>query len=230
MSYIDDSFGLLSWNVYKKNANPDTIEYLKTLHKDKSLDLILLQEAKFSPQTNKVIEYFPSVEAANLSFGDNLYGVVSGCVAPCVASQTYISNQKELMLLTRKAMVYTQYEFQNQQKLNVFNLHAINFTTNSKYKDEIVRLEGILDEIDGPAVVAGDFNAWNKTRTKLLHDLAVESDLNIVPYSKQAGIKSFLGHPLDFVLFRGLKLDEYQVLDDAEISDHRPLFARFSRL
>jgi len=57
MSYMDDSFGLLSWNVYKKNANPDTIEYLKTLHKDRNLELILLQEAKFSPQTTKVIGF-----------------------------------------------------------------------------------------------------------------------------------------------------------------------------
>ena len=78
---------------------------------------------------------------------------------------------------------------------------------------------------DGPVILAGDFNAWSRKRLNLLYNLT--RSINLKPVNFAVDIrKTFLGRPLDFVFYRGLKLDAAKIINTAA-SDHNPLFVNF---
>jgi endonuclease/exonuclease/phosphatase (EEP) superfamily protein YafD len=76
-------------------------------------------------------------------------------------------------------------------------------------------------------IVAGDFNAWNKKRMEAMDKLRKKLSLHIVMFTEEDKVKSFMGYPLDFVLYRGLEYIEKKVVLDHNISDHHPLLVRF---
>ena len=124
----------------------------------------------------------------------------------------------------------SRYALEGGSSLLVANVHAINFRENGAYKKEKERILDFLRSDTGPLIVAGDFNAWNSARGEKLLEIANSLGLKRVPLGSEDGVKSMFGNPLDFVFYRGLKLLEYRVLDDGDISDHRPLFTRFEVL
>jgi len=79
---------------------------------------------------------------------------------------------------------------------------------------------------EGPMIVAGDFNAWNRKRMEALHKLQRELSLELVKFDKEQ-VKSFMGYSLDFVLYRGMECLEKEVISDHDISDHHPLLVTF---
>jgi endonuclease/exonuclease/phosphatase (EEP) superfamily protein YafD len=78
-------------------------------------------------------------------------------------------------------------------------------------------------------IIAGDFNSWNKNRMKFLHTKMKDLDFNPVPFSKSDKVKSFMKNHLDFIFYRGIELVEHSIERDHNLSDHHPLFAKFTQ-
>ena len=111
----------------------------------------------------------------------------------------------------------------------VRNVHAINFRGNKRYFRELERFYELIQHHDGPMIIAGDFNAWNKKRLDKLHKVREELTLEQVPFKRTDKVKSFMGNHLDFIFYRGMELVEFSVLNDHGLSDHNPLLAQFRK-
>ncbi len=218
---------VLCWNVYKKNRDDKRfVEFLQRV----DADLLVLQEAEFKDGQPCRVEGYSYDAAANITFGTSNFGVLTASRCHAVETKAYLSENREFFFATHKSLLLSRYALEGGSSLLVANVHAINFRENGAYKKEKERILDFLRSDTGPLIVAGDFNAWNSARGEKLLEIADSLGLKRVPLGSEDGVKSMFGNPLDFVFYRGLKLLEYRVLDDGDISDHRPLFTRFEVL
>jgi endonuclease/exonuclease/phosphatase family metal-dependent hydrolase len=118
--------------------------------------------------------------------------------------------------------------------LLVVNAHLLNFQflSDRSYRLQLRDITGLMAAHEGPLIFAGDLNTRNPYRTRLVRDVA--SALCLKPAYKGDDNRSryaSAGHyPLDHVYFRGLKLLQATVGDEAKrgYSDHNSLYVRFS--
>ncbi len=227
LSPFPETFSMLCWNVHKKNRTDRKFRpFLKKLMKEADLHLCLFQEAHFEGEAFILSDYAYDA-AANMELNDTFYGVLTACKTPSAEAQAHLSQNKESLIGPRKSLLLTTYLLSSGRKLLVLNIHAINFRENRIYEKELEVLRQKVELHEGPMIIAGDFNAWNQTRTKILHQLRTSLSLEMVTFEKKDKIKSFMGYPLDFILYRGMHCLGKAVLHDHDISDHHPLFARF---
>ncbi len=225
--YVAQSFSLLSWNIYKKNRTSHIFaDYLQTTFPD--IDFMLLQEAQIDPTKGCVLNNFAFEAAANLEVGKNYYGVITAGRIHVQESKAFLSTEREMYVGTHKSLLLSKYCFEDGTELLLVNIHAINFRENSAFEREKERLLNFLASYEGALVVAGDFNTWNNRRAEKLDNIGTKLGLKQVPFSKE--VKSILGNPIDFIFYRGLKLEKSRVDDDHGISDHHPLFAKFKKI
>jgi endonuclease/exonuclease/phosphatase family metal-dependent hydrolase len=228
MQYVPERFGVLSWNVYKKNRLTDRFRTFLKASLDKDVMFMLFQEAHFVSGEDCVLESFSFEAAANLEMEQGYYGVLTASRSAATEAKAFLSEEKEVIVGTHKSLLLSTYAFRDGRELLVVNMHAINFRENGAYEREKQRLLSYLSSYSGPILLAGDFNTWSLSRLALLLKTTEALGLQKVPFSSDEGVKSFLGNPLDMIFYRGLVLHHYEVLDDGGISDHRPLLASFS--
>jgi len=220
-------FGVICWNVYKQNRKDARWSaFIRTQFRKRPIDLILLQEAHFTPKNPCTLEGFSFDAAANIVYGDNLYGVMNASRSVASESKAFISDAKEFWFTTRKSLLLTRYRVENGDELLVVNVHAINFREDRAYAKEKERLYRFLEDYEGALLIAGDFNTWSAKRVRILQEMTRRLSLNELLFPPNT-VKSFLGHPLDRIFYRKLRPIDRSVLDDGGISDHRPLYARF---
>lgn len=225
---IPDEFGLLCWNIHKENLRPEFPGLIRKWKKDHGLDLILLQEARFSDSLASV-GGFPFVGAANLRLPVDYSGVITAANAGPRNSRYHMTQAKEPLIFTPKNTLITRYHFRDMGSLMVVNLHAINFRSLAWYHWELVRLFDILKGYRGPMVVAGDFNCWRKSRARILNRFSNRLGLRHAWPGNDAYVKKWFGFTLDRIYFRGLRLKASQAVRCKQLSDHNPLIARFAR-
>jgi endonuclease/exonuclease/phosphatase (EEP) superfamily protein YafD len=121
----------------------------------------------------------------------------------------------------------TRYWLGNGDMLLVVNLHAVNFTSRAWYEWEFSRLVKTLQHHTRPMVVAGDFNCWNRSRLRIITDLAEGLGLRQARPDRPHLVKQFFGFELDRVYFRQLTLQHMDALENRIFSDHNPLLAKF---
>jgi endonuclease/exonuclease/phosphatase (EEP) superfamily protein YafD len=224
---VPDSFGLLCWNIHKKNIS-DTkfLPYLESSYADQA-DFLLFQEAVFEDPDIFLPEGFGYDAAANLEKTYH-YGVMTaGRVLSCRA-KALLTKEKEGVWGTHKSLLFTEYRFADGTPLMIVNIHAINFRENEAYRREKRRLFTYLSDYKGALIVAGDFNTWNPVRLRTL--LAHAESLNMCQVPCAHEVKSFLGYPLDLIFYRGLELKVCEVDKHHAISDHHPVFVRFTKI
>ncbi|MFT7823339.1 MAG: endonuclease/exonuclease/phosphatase family protein [Sulfurimonas sp.] len=227
-SSLPACFTILSWNIYKKNKkHPHFKPFIHDLMKDIPLDLCLLQEAAFSDNEAFAIPGFTFDAAANMEIRNIFYGVLTACSVQPLKAKAYLSEGKESVFGPHKSLLESYYTLNNGTKLLVLNVHAINFREINRYHRELERFLVRVKDHKGPMIIAGDFNTWNKTRLKRLHELREKLSLMMVPFESKEKVKSFMGNHLDFIFYRGLKLKNYEVIEESMISDHNPLMAQF---
>lgn len=173
------------------------------------------------------LEGYAFEAAANMERDDTYYGVLTASRTMAVEAEAFLSHEREGIWGTHKSLVLGRYLFGDGTSILVANVHAINFRENRAYRQENERIFTYLAEHRGPMILAGDFNAWNATRTRDLLRRAERLNLAHVPVDQQ--VKSFRGYPLDYVFYRGMELREYAVDDTHAVSDHHPIFACFER-
>jgi len=227
-SYLPETFTILTWNVYKQNKKHLSFQqYLHQLHQKKGIDLCLMQEAAFSDQERFTLEHCAYDAAANLEVKGSFYGVLTASLVESKNAEAYLSEGRESLWGPHKSLLVSTYPLQNGFELLILNVHALNFRENRRYARELEHFLLKIKTHSGPVIVAGDFNTWNKARMMKLHELRDRLGLKMVPYESDK-IKSFMGHHLDFVFYKDLKLLDYEVIEEDLISDHNPLIAQFT--
>lgn len=223
-------FGVLSWNVYKKTLNKKFQPLIHRLLHENPADVVLLQEAKVQKDfVQSLIPGYSYVCAPNIETKKNYFGVLNLCDVKSLESGRILSSVKEPLLKTHKSTLINLHKLSNDQTLLVANIHAINFLTNKHYANELNILFDILLKHNGPMIIAGDFNNWNLTRTRILQRLTDGLKLHPVAMNSyhQSQIKSFLSYQIDHIFYRDLHLIEAKTLNTGRFSDHIPIYAKF---
>ena len=225
---VPDRFSLLCWNIHKENLRPGFIHRILEWKKDHGLDLILLQEARFSNALVSIAG-FPYVAAANIRLPFGYSGVITAANADPQSSQFHMTQAREPLIFTPKNALITLYRFKDNTPLMVVNLHAINFRSLAWYQWELARLFELLRGYAGMLVVAGDFNCWRKSRIKILDYFTDSLTLDYALPRDETYVKKWFGFHLDRVYTRGLVVKDIHAVNCKNFSDHNPLIAMLER-
>ncbi len=225
---LGSTFTLLSWNMNKRTLEKHAAHYSKTLFDEESVDIIALQEAKTELDVHTLYT-FPSVMSPNIQTSKNLYGVQTASNHSFKAYQQHLTDTRESFFATRKSALVTLHYFDDGSHATVVNIHAINFVLHLYYKKELLRLVERIRDIEGPMILCGDFNSWNKKRYMTMMEFVKDLGLEKVAFDTGKYIKSFNRKHLDYVFYRGLSIVSQKVLDIPTVSDHNPLIVRFKK-
>lgn len=223
---VPDTFSILCWNVHKKNHFFNFKHYIDRFMTQSPIDFFLLQEAHFKHDTPLHIPHLTFHATANLEKKNAFYGVLTASSYTPIENRSVLSKGKEFLWGPRKGAILTKYSFHDGSFLYLFNLHGINFRENKHYYEEIEHIKMIVENVTEPMVIAGDFNSWNKKRITFLHAQMKQLGFTSVPFEE---VKSFMKHHLDLIFYRGINLCEYHVEKSHNLSDHHPLYAKFTK-
>lgn len=192
-------------------------------------DLFLAQEVRRSPDTEKRMLQTPLcwTQAAGFFSFKHQYptGVATGaCAAP--KKIWFKQGAREPFLHVPKMTLAATFPLETGQTLLTVNVHAINFTGLTPFKENMARAAELLLGFDGPIILGGDFNAWNQKRRNLLGELAAAANLTEVIFSPDRRTRC-LGRQVDYLFTRGLKTLAAGVRQ-TDASDHNPLLAHFA--
>ncbi len=211
-------FNLITWNVHK-GQDKGWQEDLERL--SKQADFVLLQEAT---QHQNLSTFSTALFVSSFSFKDLLSGV-----------KTFTKTQPEwycggevaepLIQIPKVASVMS-FPLEKGNSLLLINVHLINFEwAISAYQAQLEQIFSLIENHQGPIIMAGDFNAWNEARLNLVNNLIQKYGLDSVVLSQDERVR-FLGYPLDYIFTRGVKV----VSATSEVvtsSDHNPLLMTF---
>lgn len=213
---------LLVWNIHKGEDQGWKAE-LEKLAKNK--DLVLLQEASSRQNISQLLKhilpsslYARAYSYLNQESGVNTLSKISP-ISYCVGTEA------EPWIQVPKVGIATEYLRKDKPSLLVINLHLVNFEWNlTNYKKQVNRLFQIVNDHQGPIILAGDFNTWNHHRLALIRGLAEKYNLKEVGYTNDVR-KRFMGNPLDHVFVRGVNISEAKVIS-TNSSDHNPILVK----
>ena len=216
---------LLLWNVYKcqKKGWHDDFKKLGA-----SKDLILLQEAilnsPFDSHFNGSVLHQWIMACSFRNIKTNIEtGVKTGSTVAAQKQYFSASHHSEPISNTKKMLLATLYPLDTpKQSLLVVNAHLINFVSLEKFKTHLHQIFNTLDDHEGPIIMAGDFNTWNRQRLSYFNELARSFWLEEVKMTRQPRFSHLFQH-LDHIYYRGLELVASHVHTDIRSSDHYPI-------
>lgn len=132
--------------------------------------------------------------------------------------------------LERRGILHTSLKIQNRN-LEVFNCHFS--LTAGQRRRQWSRLESILDRFGSrPVLICGDFNDWSGSLDRYIkkNNSLTGALWGLSPRARRSFPAKRPLLPLDRIYFRGLRLQEVQVLNQPNwrhLSDHLPLEAEF---
>ncbi|MFZ7202023.1 endonuclease/exonuclease/phosphatase family protein [Avibacterium avium] len=221
-------FRLLVWNMHK---GQDQGWQQQLVNLSQGQDFLLLQEVS---SQQKLVE---KVSSQNFSkFSTALY----------TSSFAYLGNQSGVALMSRFAPQYycagssiepwiripkvgnaMAFPLSNGQSLLTINLHLVNFELNpSHYQQQLEAMFKLIEQHQGPIILAGDFNAWNKGRINLIKKLTALYGLTTVSFQPDDRLR-FLDNPLDWVFVRGFSVKSARTVQTTS-SDHNPLLVELT--
>ncbi len=223
---LPNRFDMLSWNIQKSGSQDWDTDLLR-LGADS--DLLFIQEASREAQTATALpQALYQAFAAGYSAGGIQTGVLTlSTVAPSVQCSL---TSWEPWLTTPKATNITEFPLENRnQRLLAINLHAVNFSVGTEeFHAQIHTLGTLLDAHEGPVIAGGDFNTWNRKRTRLLESFMASHGLEAVEFQPDLRT-TFFRKPLDHVYLRGLRAVSASVVHVSS-SDHNPLLVSMELL
>lgn len=227
---LSSKFSLLVWNIHKENQ---TEEFKKQLHQftqKYQTDLLLFQEVKYSKKRPFQLEDYSFALAGNIETKQYIFGVLTATKSSFTQITPTLSTKKELGFISHKSFLISKHKMQNKKELTVLNLHAINFVTTKIFEHELSTIESILSKLDGPLIVAGDFNSWSKKRHKLLKNFQQNLGLKKVEVANEKNVKKIFSHMIDYIYYRELKPLQATAIETKKVSDHNPIYALFELL
>jgi len=219
-----DGFNLLNWNILKgfKSGWKSDFRQLSV-----QSDLLVIQEAHLTGEMQELLkdgQYYWNLAAA-FKYRDVKTGVLTASkIKPVFQCSMRID---EPLLSIPKTVLINLYPISNSdQLLLVANVHSVNFAFGgARYRTQWHKLEKALSKHQGPIVLSGDFNTWNKERKAVVK--AVTRRLKLKPVIFEADHRvTFFDHPVDYVYYRGLKPVK-ALVHKVESSDHNPMLVTF---
>ncbi|OOF88644.1 hypothetical protein BKG94_05740 [Rodentibacter ratti] len=206
---------LLSWNIHKgvdKGWQQDLVSF------SQNQDFVLLQEA--TPEQN-----LPSFSTA-LSISSFAYkGQQSGVktFSQFVPKSYCGISQPEPWIRIPKVASVMSFPLNNGNELFVINAHLINFEWGVKaYREQLERIFSLIPSYQSAVILAGDFNAWNAERKRILDEFIVKKGLSEVSFPQDERVR-FFHYPLDYVFVRGMKVLTAKS-KKVTTSDHSPIW------
>ena len=238
---------VVTWNT-GKGSGPAFDAALARLQSDegprRSAELLLLQEARLDhlPVVRGVANFAHSWRGRR---GDPNGVLTVAPVAPISPPHSLPSPRRELAFANHKNCLITKYPIDDGRVLAVVNVHGLNFrATPGPLRDQLDALASALDDHDGPLLVGGDFNTWQRGRMHALlwfvrglglrrvRPLAGEGTTAREWYKRAIG-RPFSLQPdlhLDHMFLRGLIPESGpghpHWCPELGVSDHVPLYAR----
>lgn len=217
-----DRIRLLVWNVHK-GSDDEWIGDFRTMAADS--DLVLLQEAHLHEEFTSGLVGLPRWDLVQAwRWRRAPTGVLTASDATPLSVRAL--EAREPLLRTDKSALVTEYRLAGStQSLLVANVHAINFTVDTRaFRAQLAAVAGLLAAHDGPAILSGDLNTWRDARRQIVQEFVAQLQLQEVAFDGPR--KQFGRFPLDHVYYRGLELLSAEV-PAVGSSDHNPLFVTF---
>lgn len=217
-----DLIRLLVWNVHK-GSDDEWIGDFRTMAADS--DLVLLQEAHLHEEFTSGLAGLPRWDLVQAwRWRRAPTGVLTASDATPLSVRAL--EAREPLLRTDKSALVTEYRLAgSEQSLLVANVHAINFTVDTRaFRAQLAAVAGLLAAHDGPAILSGDLNTWRDARRQIVEEFVAQLQLQEVAFDGPR--KQFGRFPLDHVYYRGLELLSAEV-PAVGSSDHNPLFVTF---
>ena len=217
-------FSLLSWNIQKEMRAGWESDFVRL---SQNADILVIQEAHLTEGFRRLLNrrpyYWHLVTA--FEYHDAKTGVLTAAtiepdfICPLRATEPLIGIPKTI-LIQRYPLADTHHA------LMIANIHMINFAPHiSAYQDQARQMTEILANHQGPMILSGDFNSWSEERLAIIEDMAGRLQLEPASFKTDTARKVF-GYTIDRVYYRGLTLEEAQVIEVTS-SDHNPLLVRF---
>jgi endonuclease/exonuclease/phosphatase (EEP) superfamily protein YafD len=218
---------LLIWNTHK-GQDADWLEELAALSLDQ--DLLVLQEAFLEDGLRDFL--LSQTLSWDLATTFMRFRTETGVMtaSPVTPASACVQRTMEPLLSLPKSTLISRYPLKGStETLLVGNIHAVNFTLGTAaFQSQLDRLASMLDEHDGPMIVAGDFNNWSQSRSEVLDEVLVETRLMRKVTFNGKSPRTILGRTVDHVYYRGLTVVEGRVLE-ADTSDHDPIWVQFAQ-
>ncbi|WP_457592854.1 endonuclease/exonuclease/phosphatase family protein [Hydrogenimonas sp.] len=225
----DATFGFFCWNIQKRSLSTEFQREFLHLLKLYPSSLIALQEVKISESCipGHFQNFFHAL-SCNFVRNRHRFGVMTLSSLEFTVHTHFTTHVREAGIATKKSALLTRHTLDNGSTLALLNLHAINFVPHRLFVRELTRITELIGSVEESSlIVAGDFNTWSQKRQKSLEEMTRRFGLKRVVPENEKDIKSILGRPLDHIYYRGLKPESAQVID-TPVSDHNPIYARFS--
>lgn len=214
------SLHLLVWNILK-HKRPGLMRDLDQLTQNS--DLVLLQESMVDSTMN---DFFNQPDGRQwysaISFLQQ-DGTPTGVATGAKFASQYVgfirSRGRESVIKTPKMVIVNEYEIENStQSLLVANIHSLNAVKMEDYEQQLDELAELLEDHDGPMILAGDFNTWIGARMNYL--LRITKSLKLKQVDFPNDIRKL---KLDHIFVRGFKYKNPQIGHQFNTSDHKPL-------
>ena len=217
---------LLIWNTHK-GQDSGWLKALAELSVDQ--DLLVLQEAFLEAELRDFL--LSKALSWDLATTFKRFRIETGVLtaSPVAPASACVQRTMEPLLSLPKSTLISRFPLEGStETLLVGNIHAVNFTLGTTaFQSQLERLALMLDEHDGPVIVAGDFNNWSQSRSEVLEEVLVETRMMRKVTFDEKNPKVILGHTVDHVYYRGLTVLASRVLE-SDASDHDPIWVRFA--
>ena len=216
---------VLVWNVFKCKKKGWHNDFT-TLTKNK--DLILLQEAIINSPFDSEFNDSLSHEWVMARSFRNIHthienGVKTGSSVANIRHAFVASMHSEPFSNTKKMILATHYPLHIQgQSLLVVNTHVINFVSFHKFKTHVDQVFKTIEHHNGPLLLAGDFNTWNRKRLTYFNHVASEYALLSADIRRKPRYNHLWKH-LDHIYCRQIEVVHAQVHTEVRSSDHYPI-------
>ncbi len=219
-----DRIAILDWNIYKGRRRGWHDDFLRL---STAKDIIFLQEASLNERLQEILQQqnlFWNLNSAFRYMGVEVGVLVASTIRPLGSCGL---RHSEPIIGVPKTILISKYIITGSiEELLVANIHGINFSLGiGAYQQQLDGLQEILEKHDGPLILAGDFNNWSNKRTAIITRLAENLSLQVLDFAGE-NRTTFFGDPVDNILYRGLKLLNYEV-HSVSSSDHNPITVTF---
>ena len=218
------SFKVLNWNSYKGSSKRWQEDFERL---SRHSDLVLLQEGYLTTDLQDLLnkkQYNWDIAKA-FTYKD----IYTGVLTASRVKPDFLCSFRTPEPLSRipKTVLITRYPLSGTDEyLVIANIHMINFSVNlADYRAQLEKAAEVISQHQGPLIISGDFNSWNKTRMRVLTDITQELGVKEVVFETDHRT-TFMGRQVDHIFYR--KLVPIKALTEkVTTSDHNPMLVTF---
>ncbi len=216
---------LLNWNAHKETGLlwQDALQSLLS-----GVDLLTLQEGALTDDLRGLLSRTFTgswILASAFTQSGNHTGVLNASrIAPDFSCSFRVA---EPIIIVPKTALITRYPIVGTNKtLLLVNMHMVNFSlATAAYREQLRNAFLLINQHQGPLLIAGDFNSWSDGRMEIIQHFADGLGAEAVEFSEDNRTTVF-GHTLDHIFHRGLEQIE-AVVPLVQVSDHNPMRVTF---